>query len=235
MDGLVHLMEEAAASSASPRLLAILYAEDFGDLPPPSQAARLCDPTVEPALPALTQEDLDRACAAAVRNARAEWERSQDQLRTGLLAAMRTALAEARQAAERVALAAAEGTAVTMLSMLSGALPRLCRDHGPAEARALIERLLPSLRSETRITVRVHPDLAAGLKQDIAALEPELAGTVTILPASVEPGDLRVTWENGSITRDTGQILQSMRDALGLLGLQQPLETLPERRMALAD
>lgn len=233
---MLHFLEQPAAAGSAPHLLGILYAEDFDD-PPAQPAGTPASPsgTLEPQLPPLTQDDVDLACTAAVQAARAEWEVTQHQLRASALASIASALAGARDVCERTALAVAEASVATMLSMLSGALPHLCRDHGPGEVSALLTRLLPTLRTEPRVTVRVHPDLLVSLQHDLAQLEPELAGTVTLLPAPLERGDLKVTWQNGSFARDANQILAAMQDALGQLGLWQRLEVSPERSLAHAE
>ena len=233
---MLHFLEEPAGPGNSPHLLGILYAEDFDDPPGMPDAAVVPQPeATESAVPALTQGDLDLACAVAVEAARAEWETSSDRSRMSVLASIGNALAEAREASERTALAAAEGTVTTMLAMLSGALPHFCRDHGAAEVHALMAHLLPALRGEPRVTVRVHPDLVPILQRDLAEVEPEMTGTIVVLPAPLERGDLRVTWQNGSFARDTTQILAAMQDALGQLGLQHRLEVSPERSAAYAE
>ncbi len=231
MDGTLEILEQASACGHSPRLLGILYAEDFDEVAPAAS-----EPSVQPELPrALTAEDLDRACLTAVQSARAEWEQGEQRRRSELLASIGAALAGAREEATRLALAAAEGTASTLLAMLSGALPRLCRDYGAAEVRNLVQRLLPVLRAEPRITIRVHSDLVSAVQRDVAQLEPDLAGTVSILPAPMAPGDVKITWENGSFARDSQQILAAMQDVLSLLGVHETIEVLEERRMALAE
>lgn len=233
---MLHFLEEPAGPGDPPHLFGILYAEDFDD--PLSQPGGIIVPhpsSIEPAVPVLTQSDVDLACAAAVEAARAEWETSQEQSRARALAAIGNALAGARDASEQIALAAAEGTVTTMLAMLSGALPLLCRDHGGAEVRALIAHLLPTLRTEPRVTIRVHPDLVPGLQRDLAEVDPEMTGTIAVLAAPLAPGDLKVTWQNGSFARDTTQILTAMQGALGQLGLQQRLEVPPERSVAFAE
>ena len=229
---MLHLMEESTAPAASSTFLGILYAEDFDD-PPPAAAPE--PSAAESAAPKLTQDDLDAACAAAVVAARHEWEASQEQRRADLLATVSAAMAGARDASEKAALAVAEGTVATLLAMLSGILPRLCSDHGPAEVRALVHRLLPTLRGESRVTIRVHAELVHELKRGLADLEPDLADAITILPAAIQRGDVKVSWENGSMSRDTRQIHQAMQDVLGQLGLQQPIETSPKRSMAHAE
>ena len=110
------------------------------------------------------------------------------------------------------------------------------------KARADIERqrtefgrLLPNLQTEPRITIRVHPGLVPMLEEDLASLDLELTGTVAVTSAALEPGDVRVAWENGSFKRDTRAILASMQDALAQLGLLTPIDITQERRMELAE
>ncbi len=226
-------LHSASQAEATP-LLGILYAEDFDDAPVEAERAPPPEPT--PAEPApLTQTDLDRACVEAVETARAEWEAKQRQQRTHALAEIASAMGAARQDADREAAAIAEGTVTTMLSMLAGALPRYCRTHGPAEVRTLMQHLLPNLRREPRVVIRVHPALAPILQQDLALLDEELAEAVTITPAALELGDVRVNWTDGFFVRDTAKILAAMQEALAQLGLVEPINPATERRMALAE
>ena len=226
MDGMLHTRDEVSAPMEAASFLGILYAEDFDD--PPASASHPAEPAAEP----LTQYDVDKACAEAVDDARRDWAASSEQQRTHLLAGIAIALADARDQAEKTALQAAEGT---VTAMLAGALPRLCSEHGPTEIRALVTRLLPNLRTEPRITIRVHADLVHELKRAVADLEHDMSGVITVQPAPVQRGDVKVSWDNGSMARDTRQIHQAMQDALGLLGLQQPLETASKRKMAHAE
>lgn len=215
-------------------VLGILYAEDFDD-PAPETPPPIPEPDLEPRAPVLTQADIDRACAEAVQRARLLWEGEQAGQRGAALAAIAEAVRQSRNAAEREAHALAEGTAMTMLAMLSGVLPRLCERHGPDEARALAQLLLPTLRNEPRISIRAHPALVPALEDDLTQLDPELAGAVTIAGTPMAPGDLRVSWDRGSLRRDTAKILTAIQDALAQLGLLEPIDFTPERRMALAE
>jgi hypothetical protein len=236
MDGLLdHRRLITTPHAAPPPLLGILYAEDFDDLPAVPAPSTEPELATLPSAPIVSPQEIERACAHAVAEARSEWEQEAKQQHLRTLGAIADAVRAARQDVARETGALVEGAVTTMLSMLNGALPRLCRDHGPAEVRALVERLLPSLRSEPRITIRVHPSLVAVLDRDLANAEPELIGTVSVLGAPVEPGDLRVTWENGSFKRDTRAILAAMQDALSQLGLLSPLEITPERSMERAE
>lgn len=220
-------------SSFSP-LIGILYAEDFDEVPNDAPGeAETADAVPAPA--PLTQGDIDRACTQAVAAARSQWQSEGEQTRNHLLAEISAGLGNAREAAEELAAAAAEATAKTILALLSGAMPHFCHEHGADEARAIVDRIVPMLRSEPRVVVRVHPDLAPELRREFVDLQVTFSGTLTVLPTAAEPGDVKIEWENGSLSRDTRQILQAMQDALGQLGLQPPRETTPKRRMAHAE
>lgn len=224
----------AETTSVSP-LIGILYAEDFDDAAGDA-ADRSRHPGGETAVPAvLTQEDLDTACDAAVAAARLQWQEESNQLRTKLLASVSATLERTRHTAEQIAADAAEAAAKTILAMLSGALPHFCNQHGAAEVRAIVDHLLPLLRTEPRVIIRVHPELAPAVRQALAERDADFGGIVSVLPAAIEPGDVKIEWENGALSRDTRQILQAMQDALGQLGLQQPRETTSKRILAHAE
>ena len=218
MDGMFHLAAHVPARSGP--VLGILYAEDFDA---PDEALQPDGPLpADPADVPLTPADVEAACAAAVRGARSEWEQSDLHARTQALGTLAAGIADARTAARAAAEAVADGVARTMLSMLAGALPGFCAAHGDAEARALLRHVLPALAQEPRVTVRVHPGLVAGVQQDVALLDEDLAERINVLPAALEPGDVRVAWTDGALSRDTKALLTAMQDALAELGLLDP-------------
>ena len=213
----------------------ILYAEDFDD--PVDMAANSAEESEVPKQPPppLTQADLDAACEEAVRVARLEWQAGTERASRDAVSALNPTLGNLREIAERATLAAAEGTITTILTMVSGLLPHFCLEHGPAEVRSLLARLLPTIRSQERITVRVHPDLVALVQRDLAGLDTASASMIEVTAAPLQPGDVKVSWENGSLVRDTQQIAQAIEDALNELGLKRAVEAPAKRRMAYAD
>ncbi len=223
--------ETAPASPTN--FFGILYAEDFDEPSAADQSANVDEKQPEP--PALTQADLDAACAAAVQHARQEWQDDEERQRADRLATIQRALTGIEDICERTILAAAEGTVTTILSIITGILPEFCRDFGPAEVRALLGRLLPTLQSQTKITIRVHPDVVSTVQRDVDALEPDLAAVIAVLPGPIERTDVKVAWENGSMTRDTQQIMQAIQDALSQLGLHRKVEAPTKRIMAYAE
>ena len=230
----MHYGSPRAAASNSTNVFGILYAEDFDN---PSEHDK--DPSdergPEPPLPPITQADVDAACAAAVSAARVEWQLENEQMRLNAIASLGPVLAGIRDATEQSAVVIAEATVATILSIVTGLLPHFSREHGAAEVRALLGRLLPTIRSQTRINVRVHSDLVAVMQRDVAELEPDLAALIDVTAAPLERGDVKVSWENGSMARDSRKIMQAIQDALGELGLQQPVEAATKKRMAYAD
>ncbi len=229
---MLHLAENAESRPAMASFLGILYAEDFDDQQPAASPATEPEPD---RAPPLTPKDVEAACAHAVANARVEWEAGAAEKRLDLLGAIRSALSDARAEAEKVALEAAEAAVATILTALTGALPKLCAEHGPNEVRALLDRLLPMLRAEPRITIRVHADLVAALRQQMIDVQSEFAGVIVVNAAPIGRGDVRVTWDNGSLVRDTSQIQQAIHAALSQLGLLGPVETSPKRSLAYAE
>ena len=234
MDGLFSKVTSVASDNPA-NFIGILYAEDFDDPVDLDIHHRRQDGEAVSAPPPITQSDVDAACTAAVHTARLDWQVGLEQARTVAITSLNTVLKGMNAAAERNTLAVAEGTVATILAMVAGLLPDFAREHGPAEIRALLGRLLPTIRSQERISVRVHPDLIAAIQRDLTELDGDLSTKVDVIAAPLERGDVKVAWENGSMTRDTRQIAQAIQDALSQLGLRQTTEAPAKRSMAYAD
>lgn len=192
----------------------ILYAEDFGDVAEPEPAPS--------ALPPLCQDDIDRACTTAVQAAEAAWAHSAALRRTVALEALAAGLAHARQKAAQQAEAVADGVARTALGMLANALPHLCRQHGDAEVRALLHQVLPLVASTAPVVVRVHGGLAVTLADDLAPLGDDVLSHIEIRAADLPPGDARLTWDHGGLTRDSAAICAAIKDSLAQFDLWRP-------------
>lgn len=205
----------------SSRALGILYAEDFGaeiqDEPTLSEA-----PPAPPPPPELTQADLDAACIQAVQAAQASWSNGAEQRRAELLATIAASLAASHASAAEHAEAVADGVARAALGMVAGALPHLCRAHGDQEVRVLMQRLAPVLAPRARLVVRVHAGLIDTLRNDLETLDDTLIANIELRPANLQPGDVRLSWEDGSLVRDTAAIRGAMEESLAQLGLLDP-------------
>jgi flagellar assembly protein FliH len=198
--------------------LGILYAEDFGvEVPKPQPVTKPPPPSPPP--PSITQADIDAACIRAVQAAERAWSSSAEDRRTEALANFAAGLAEVRQEAAHHAEAVADGIARTVLSALAGALPHLCRAHGDAEVRALLARLAPLVAPSMRLVVRVHPDLIETIGSDLAAIDDSLVSQVELRPANLPAGDVRLSWEEGRLVRDTASICTALQEGLAALGL----------------
>lgn len=210
--------------SGSAPILGVLYAEDFDEADAPLPA----EPAAEPEIiePAFTLAELDAARAEGreegERRALLDRRASAAQASAEALAALAATMAEAREEARYLAEAAAEALSRTALSLLGGALPALCSRHGEVEVRALMRQLLPMLAREPRAVVRVNPHTLPGVQQELALADPELAARITLIPTdALLPGDLRASWDEGALTRDSAAIQAAMLRALAELGLAE--------------
>lgn len=205
-------------------LVGVLYAEDFDaddtiPVPPPVQpAAELAEPEVIE--PTFSVAELDNAREEARLAGRTEAEHGLAASRVRMLELIAKGLADASEAAAAVAHARADSIGRIMLSMMAVCLPVLCRQHGAGELRALVHAVLPDLVDEPRITVRVHPQMAATVGAEIAALDPDLAERIVLSPTDTMPlGDARITWQDGQAIRNAGEARRKLEDALAALGL----------------
>jgi flagellar biosynthesis/type III secretory pathway protein FliH len=208
-------------------LLGVLYAEDFDTdglfATPPKPAAEAPPPEPpEPEIvePVYTAAELESARDEGRAAGRAETEHGLAATRTHMMGLIATGMDDARSAAAQVAEAVAAEVARTLLTALAACLPALCAQHGATELRALARAVLPVLVDEPRITVRVNPSMAAAMMTEIAALDSEIAERIVLLPTEqLEPGDGRVSWQEGSAVRDAGRARAAVEDALAALGL----------------
>ena len=218
----------ATLATAALSAFGLIYAEDFDDLPAPTgYAPAPADAEPDEIEPSFTLAELEAARAAALdEGAAAERVRlaaEDDATRSRALDALAAALADAAEAARVVVEETADGLAQAVLSLVAAALPALCAQHGEREARALVQRLLPTLGAEPRIFVRVNPHVLNGIRADLAGLDPEIAAAVQLVPAdAMPPGDVRVSWEGGTCQRSAAAACAAVREALAPLGLLLP-------------
>ena len=198
-----------------------LFAEDF------DHAAELDAPEPEVIEPTYSAGELDAARVEA-------WQAGHDEAEAAAaeadhaairesLAAIAAQMAVTRAEATAHTEAAAEAIARSLLDALAVALPALCARHCETELRGVIHAVLPALRQELSITVRVNPTLVGLVTGEIERLDPDLAPRIRIIPAeSVRRGDVCIQWQNGSAARDSAALWQQVAEALELGGLTQP-------------
>ena len=209
MDGSLH-------SSQRPRIVSTLFDEDFD--------VRLVAPEPEVIEPVFSAEELATARDAAWREGQvAGLEAAAASEAAATLQALEAIASQIRtNHDEAVALAeqTAEGIARLLLDSLAAAFPVLCSHYGEAEVRAIVRFVLPSLTQEPAIAVRAHPHTAAALTQEIDNLDPDIAARVQIVTCdAMPPGDVRVTWHNGSAVRDAAGLWDQVAAVLAPAGL----------------
>jgi hypothetical protein len=114
----------------------------------------------------------------------------------------------------------AETIAGLLLDSLAATFPALCARYGDAEVRAIARTGLPALTHEAAITVRANPRTAAALAHEIERLDPDLAAHVqTTAYDSMQPGDVRIAWHNGTAVRDAAALWEQVAAVLVPAGL----------------
>ena len=205
----------------------LLFDEDF-DLP----VARPPPPEPEIIEPVFSLAELEDARAAAARAAR---ETTLTECETSAMAAARGALdtiaAEIAAARETFALTAeqaAEGIARLLLDCFAAAFPALSARHGSDEIAAVLREILPALRHEPKVVVRVSPHIAAAMTAEIERMDPDLIAHVRVVATdAIGPEDARIAWEHGSAIRDTAALWSNIESILAPAGLLSPRQTTP--------
>jgi flagellar biosynthesis/type III secretory pathway protein FliH len=212
----------------------LLFADDFAiaEDTRPDTAPAAAEPPPPP--PSYDQTALDAACAAARAEGFAQGSDAASASLAAQVAATLTRiaeqLAEAVAGAARVAEEGAEVFARLLLSAMLAGYPQLRARYGEEEIRALVRRLLPALRQETRVTFHVHPSMVPAITAELAAVPQSERQHMVFEPSeTIPPGEARIAWPNGAAIRDTVQAQAEIAEILGPLGL------LPEPAAAATD
>ena len=199
----------------------ILYAEDFDF---PADLAAEAAPPPEPE-PVFSAADIEAAHTAGHRAGFAAAAADQDALRANLqvaaLQSIADALASTRHEAAGIAHQTAQALSGAIMALLSAALPKLTQTHADAEITAVLETLLPGLRAEPVLRIRIHPDLETCVQRAWTELtQDEPAGSLQLTPdATMAPGDIRLSWADGRASRTTADIWDAIRGALASLDM----------------
>ena len=194
-------------------LSGVLYAEDF-DMPEPTLTPSPAAPPVPEPIklePTFSLADLRHAAARAQEEGRA-LERHDTELNVAALKAealgrIADALNQARADAGRIAADAAAATAETVLAAVAAVLPEFARSRGQDEAAALLRLLLPAMSHEPRLSIRAHPSMIEGLRQETAALLQDGPTAVDWLGSeTLPPGDIGIRWRDGMMVRDVAAL-----------------------------
>jgi flagellar biosynthesis/type III secretory pathway protein FliH len=197
----------------------LLFDEDF-DLPPPE----LPPPEPEIIEPVFSAAELEAARETAALESRdialAEAAVSARAMAHQALKAIHEQMRTARSDAEADAEQSAEALARLLLHCFATALPALSARHGAAEAAAVLRGILPVLRREPRITVRINPHLMQAMTAEIGSHDPDLAARVRLVATdAMALGDVQVDWENGSACRDAKSLWGQIENILAPAGL----------------
>jgi flagellar assembly protein FliH len=199
-----------------------LFGNDFDapPAPPPS-------PEPEHVEPVFTAGDLDAARAegwqAGHAAALAETARAHEMASRELLASVAAELAGAHAAADAAASESAQALARLLFDSFAVAFPAMAARCAEAEVRSVVRRILPRMQNEPQVTVRVAPEVAELVRQDIEDLNPDMAGQVRIVPVEAMPDhDIRITWRSGSAVRDTSAIWSDIESILLPAGMLSP-------------
>jgi len=241
MDGII-----SAQSSPNP-LVGVLFAEDFDmpaflepladhqaapDIPQEPEEPEI--PAQDPPQPAEPEIITPRYSAEDLEIARGDgyaqgwqegWQEGQQAARAEreemvrlLLSGIAQNLAQSAADAREVSEACAEATAMMFMQCLSSLLPSLCARHGPSEAAAVARCILPSLKREPRVAVRVNPTAVADMQAVLSGLDPEFASRIEVSAVqTMASGDVHVSWQDGEAVRDSRMMLGQVNEALAML------------------
>lgn len=111
------------------------------------------------------------------------------------------------------------------------ALPALLEKHGAAEISALIKNTLPSLKEESKITLRLSEDMANALKDTLGktVAATGFSGKIAVVKDdSLQAGDCCIEWKNGGVERKIKDIT-GQTDALLNAYASSPEQKTPEQ------
>jgi flagellar biosynthesis/type III secretory pathway protein FliH len=198
----------------------ILYIEDF-DAPPkiPADAE-----ITEAKPPVFTAEDIAAAHNVGrlegMQAALSEAHLLQVQLQAAATQTLADAMATTRAAVERLVAQRADHAARTLLAILQAAIPYLMESHAKNEVQGVIAALLPGLRSEAEMRVRTHPYLADFVRETLVDLLTDNSLVLSVsADESLMPGDIQLSWGEGSAQRDCRCIYDDIVKALAPLRL----------------
>jgi len=194
----------------------LLFDEDFDHPPPPT------DPEV--IQPVFTPAEMHAAREEAARDSRdialAEADATTRAAVLRALTEISSQLASGRAEAASIAEQSCEAIAGLLLECFATAFPALSARHGAAELAAMLRAILPAVHRQPKITVRVNPHLVTAMTDEIHAVDADLAAHVRLVPTdAMALGDARITWENGSATRDATSLWNQIESILAPTGL----------------
>jgi flagellar assembly protein FliH len=201
----------------------ILYVEDF-DAPAPRDVEPVPEAAPQPPEPVFTKADVLAAHAAGrqegLQASIDDAHLVQAQLQAAATQALADALSAGRTALARIAAQQAESAACAVLAIIKAAVPAIMARHAHAELQAVVAALLPGLRCEPELRVRAHPDLADHVRDSLIKLLDGEGGVLSVsADPALAPGDIQISWADGSARRDCADIYADIINALAPLRL----------------
>jgi flagellar assembly protein FliH len=137
-----------------------------------------------------------------------------------VLATLEERLGAAQYQAAHEADRAARSIARLLIQALMKMLPAACARLGATEIADVARAVLPGLRQDPRVVLSVHPSLAADIEVELARLGTEVRERTVLAPTdALPPGDVRITWQDGSASRDTTDLMRRVAAVFAQYGL----------------
>jgi hypothetical protein len=162
-------------------------------------------------LQAIRQDGVAAGHAAGLAEAAAS--RAQSEVRA--LEIIASAMADAREAAARVADLAAASLARTLIAAMHAVMPDLIQRSALNEVGAMLGQVLPGLAREPTVRIEVPRKIAGGVEAALATLAPEHRDKISVVSLDhMAAGDARVTWASGRARRQPDQVWQAVMEVL---------------------
>lgn len=130
------------------------------------------------------------------------------------VSAIERCIEDAASQARRDAGAAGGALARAVFAAVHAAIPVLATRHGAEEVERLVAETTAALTEETKVTVRVAPQMAGAMEARFKA------GLLTVeADPDVALGDARIEWPGGVLARDTKTQRKAVLATLAALGL----------------
>lgn len=166
-----------------------------------------------PAPPTFSEEDMaaarDEAFAQGHEAGLKEMSESLERETRDALTAVETALRELMWSQSAIATDAIEGAIRVAKTAIRRMLPALAARDPLAEIELLVSQAMAMIQGEASLNIYVNDRLLEPIStriRNLAAAE-GFGDRITVLPlASIAPGDVRVEWGNGGLSRDMATI-----------------------------
>lgn len=194
--------------------------DDLGDAPPPRRAPpkKLDEAAVE----AERQTAFAKGLAEGEAKGRADAEAEANERHQNIRDVIARLMSDAITAAESAEAATTAAAGLAAARAVGVAFPTLAEARGGEEILTTIRASLARASDEQRLVIRLAADDYEEIGGELTAIS-DAAGfpgrIVNLEDASVAPGDVRVEWADGGLSRNLERLTGALTDALaGLAG-----------------